>query len=106
MGRFGDFWAIYPRKEAQVPAKRIWNAQGLDSIADTIIADVQKRIALHSQWQDPQYIPHPDRYLREERWNDEINETNSGRRSTSRRHASFDEQLRELERRADLPPGF
>lgn len=71
--RFEEFWMAYPRDEQKKTARNVWLRKKLDRIAGEIIADVEKRKALHAQWQDG-IIPHASRYLREERWKDKITE--------------------------------
>lgn len=70
--RFDDFWKAYPRKAGSKPkAREIWAKQKLDQQADLIIAAVTDRTASDPQWIDPKYIPHPETFLRNQRWNDE-----------------------------------
>lgn len=69
--RFAEFWAAYPKKSARRDALTAWQSRRFDPLADTIIADVQRRAARHKPWLDG-YIPNPATYLRGERWNDEI----------------------------------
>jgi hypothetical protein len=70
--RFPDFWAAYPRKVGDKrKAGKSWERQGLDRIADQIIADVGARTTADPQWQSTTYIPHPLTYLNQQRWNDD-----------------------------------
>ena len=80
---FEKFWEVYPRKEGKKKARESWAKQKLDSLADTIIADVIDRAARHAQWQNKQYIPHPATYLNNQRWTDEILEVNRYERSNA-----------------------
>jgi len=98
---FEEFWKIYPRKVSKKYAKKIWDKNKLDSIADIAIANVLKRLETGS-WGDHRYIPHPATYLNQERWNDEINEEvkNNGyqeRRPKSNTEQFWDETKRNLE---------
>ena len=70
--RFDEFWKAYPRKKDKVRAQTTWMKNQLNEIADLIIADVTKRIALDACWQDKQFIPYPATYLTGKRWEDEI----------------------------------
>jgi hypothetical protein len=70
--KFDDFYQIYPRKKDRKRAEQIWNKLKLDNYAAEIIEDVKLRLRQDGQWQDPQYIPYPATYLRNERWKDEI----------------------------------
>lgn len=69
--RFDDFWSSYPRNVKKKDALTAWKSMKLDKIADTIIADVQKRVDTEWKGQDMQYIPHPTTYLHQRRWEDE-----------------------------------
>jgi len=71
MKRFDEMWAAYPKKANKKQAREIWKRQKLDKIADQIIRDIQARIKTR-QWANPQYIPHPGTYLKNERWKDEL----------------------------------
>jgi hypothetical protein len=71
--RFDEFWNAYPQghRQDRLKARKSWERQHLDDIADTIIADVIWRKLNHVQWQDG-YIPHPTTFLTGRRWEDEI----------------------------------
>lgn len=69
--RFDDFWAVYPRKVSKQTARKAWASGKLDSIADSIIEDVQKRIDTEWKGADMQFIPHPTTYIHQRRWEDE-----------------------------------
>ena len=72
---FSDFWAVYPRKVSKQTALKAWRKLGVDdsmAIADTIIADVQRRVTGEWKGKDVQYIPHPATYLNQRRWEDEV----------------------------------
>lgn len=69
--RFDDFWAVYPNKVKKKDALTAWRSAKLDKIADTIIADVQRRCSTEWKGQDMHYVPHPTTYLHQRRWEDE-----------------------------------
>jgi hypothetical protein len=69
---FDDFWIAYPIKKNKIRAERKWIKEKCYLIKDKIIQDVRERTIKEQQWQDKQFIPHPDRYLSEHLWNDEI----------------------------------
>jgi len=71
--RFSEFYAIYPRHEAKPAAEKAWKRHSLDKLADTIIADVQARIADASQWKqaEKRFVPLPATYLNGRRWEDD-----------------------------------
>lgn len=73
VSRFDDFWEIWPNKVDRIDARKVWHSKKLDPIADKIIAAVEKR-KLTSGWKDDngKYIPGPAKYLRGERWEDQI----------------------------------
>lgn len=70
--RFDDFWSIYPRHVNKTTAMRAWGKlKADDSLTDTILKDIKRR--LDSEWKDAdiQFIPHPSTYLNQRRWEDE-----------------------------------
>ena len=69
---FDEFWKQYPVKKNKLRAKRIWERKKLKPLLILILTDIVKRQQHDSQWQDPQYIPHPSTYLSNELWHDEI----------------------------------
>lgn len=69
--RFDEFWDVYPTKVARKKCLDKWRAKGLDTIADRLIADVQRRCLEHRPWLEG-YIPNPLTYLNQERWDDHI----------------------------------
>jgi uncharacterized protein YdaU (DUF1376 family) len=66
---FDRWWSVYPKKVGKKPCKAIWKRTKPD--ADVLILDAQKRIAGDDQWRSG-YVPNPQTYLNQERWNDEI----------------------------------
>lgn len=73
--RFEDFWKEYPCKKEKKTAKEVWVSKELDKKADVLIEDVVKRKAQDSQWLSG-YIPYAAKYLRREKWNDEMTPIN------------------------------
>lgn len=69
---FDQFWNLYPIKKNKIRTKKIWDQRNYGKIADIICLDVERRKLEEAQWKDPQFIPHPDTYLRNERWTDDI----------------------------------
>ena len=69
---FDTFWKAYPRKSNKAFARRCFdkvkvNQELLDKMLKAIAQ--QKK---STQWQKPEYIPHPSTWLNGERWEDEI----------------------------------
>lgn len=69
--RFADWWAVYPLKVGKKPCEAKWKSRKLDAIADTLIADTLHRAANDSGWLGG-YVPNPETYLNQERWNDDL----------------------------------
>ena len=70
--RFPEFWKAWPahpRKANKKACLKLWKAQALDNLADTIITAVEK-FKLCEDWtkEDRQFIPAPLVWLRQERW--------------------------------------
>lgn len=75
--RFAEFWSAYPVKKGRADAEAKWKARKLDAIADTIIADVKRRLAEDRQWGDG-YIPHGSTYVNGRGWEDAIEPRRTG----------------------------
>lgn len=71
VARFEDFWKVYPNKKGRAAAFKKWKARKLDEIADTIIADVKRRIAKDRDWLRG-YIPHGSTYVNGSGWEDDL----------------------------------
>ena len=67
---FEEFWKIYPKKVDKAEAKKLFEKLPLE-VRQIIIIDVVKRILVHSQWREKEFVPSPARYLRKKLWNDE-----------------------------------
>jgi hypothetical protein len=72
--RFAEFWNLYPVKKGKKHAEASWRRQGLDAIADRIIADVVERKADDRQWREG-FIPHGSTYVNGAGWEDAIDDT-------------------------------
>lgn len=96
--RFADFWSVYPNKVKKTAANAAWKSGKCEKIADTIIADVQRRCETEWKGQDMHYIPHPTTYLHQRRWEDETapTERKDGMgREQPRSNAALDYEQRE-----------
>ena len=69
---FDAFWNIYPRKKDKQRAFKLWVDKGCHEIAQTIIDKVSLQVRQDAQWKNVKFVPHPDTYLRNQRWEDEI----------------------------------
>ena len=68
---FDGWYLNYPKKTNKQKAEALWNKLS-EKKKHLAMLDVPKRLDLHAQWSDKQYIPAPDVYLRNEKWTDEI----------------------------------
>lgn len=75
--RFADWWGEYPRKVKRKTALDVWRRKRLDEMADRLIADVRERMRSDRRWREG-FIPDPTTYLRQERWEDEIERNGGG----------------------------
>ena len=66
---FDRWWSEYPKKVGKKPCRAIWKRIKPD--ADGLIYDVKQRIEMDDQWRRG-FIPNPQTYLNQERWQDEI----------------------------------
>lgn len=70
---FSDWYALYPKKVDKKDCLKIWASKKLYLIADKLIADMKTRAPIiESIAKDKQFIASPARFLRGEKWNDEI----------------------------------
>jgi hypothetical protein len=69
---FDEFWKAYPRKESKQASLSIWKRDNCAVIAEKIMSDVARRKD-SQQWIDG-YIPHPNTYLRQKRYDDDPTE--------------------------------
>jgi uncharacterized protein YdaU (DUF1376 family) len=79
--RFDEFWNAWPtskRKVAKAECQKKWEKHALDSVADTIIAQVNK-LKVTEQWTGG-YEPAPLTYINQRRWEDDAGTPAVGRR--------------------------
>ena len=67
---FNLFWSAYPRKVGKAAAQKAWRNAKPRHLKD--IFDALKVQKTSQQWQDPQFIPHPAKWLNGRRWEDEV----------------------------------
>ncbi|HVT16380.1 MAG TPA: hypothetical protein VHQ90_09415 [Thermoanaerobaculia bacterium] len=70
---FAAWFAAYPRQQGELPARRAWDAAAAAGVLPPL-AEILARLELQkagAQWQNPQFVPLPERYLREHRWRDQ-----------------------------------
>ena len=71
--RFEEFWSVWPaskRKVAKAAVQAKWEKQGLDEVADMIIANVED-LKISDQWMNG-FEPAPLTYINQRRWEDEL----------------------------------
>ena len=72
---FEEFWKVYPKKVNKKNALREFKKKkDIEALMPTILADLEYK-KRSKQWNEDngQYIPYPERYIKNERWND-VNE--------------------------------
>lgn len=70
---FTTFWALYPRKVNRTAATTAWRRTTRTHPAADILTGLRQQLpALEAR--DVQYVPHPDAWLRKERWLDDPTE--------------------------------
>jgi hypothetical protein len=72
--KFTEFYEqAYPRRVAREAAWKAWQKiKPSDDLADQIIGAARLQSATTYKHTDPQYIPHPSKWLNAEQWEDEI----------------------------------
>lgn len=69
---FETFWSAYPRKVARQKAMQAFEELNVD---DELLGIMLNAIKVQNRaWDDPQYIPYPENWLRNHRWEDEVQE--------------------------------
>ena len=79
--KFDEFWNAWPaskRKVAKAECQKKWEKHGLDSVAETIIAQVNK-LKVTEQWTGG-FEPAPLTYINQRRWEDDAGTPAVGRR--------------------------
>jgi len=66
---FDLFWEHYPKKVGKKKVQDKFNAN--EYPIEKILKNLEKQ-KQSTQWQNPQYIPNPETYLNQERWEDEV----------------------------------
>ena len=75
--RFAEFWSAYPNKTARKVCLAKWKSRKLDARADAIIADVRRKASEDRRWLDG-FVPNPETYLNQDRWDDPIQPKRGG----------------------------
>lgn len=80
---FKLFWEAYPRKANQYKARIAWEVVPIDiSVYGNILRAVEA-YSKSEQWKDKLYVPYPEKFLNERRWEDELpTETPTASRKT------------------------
>lgn len=69
---FAKFWNAYPRKSNKFKTRIEWNNIQYDvELYEKILRSVEL-YKQSQQWRDANYIPYPENYLRNEKWEDDI----------------------------------
>jgi len=76
---FENFWQAYPKKVGKGGAYRVWRKLKPNKELQMQILDAVERQKKSEQWKRDggQYIPNPQTWLNQARWDDEISETRS-----------------------------
>ena len=74
---FHSFWIEWPKKRGEKAAREVWDKIRPDVELCQRVVDAVKRQKSSAQWlrNDGQYIPEAARWLKAERWNDEITQS-------------------------------
>jgi len=73
MEKFDEFWSIYPKKVGKLAAYRVWAALKLNGETDSVIEAVKKQMD-SKNWQEKKFIPKPENWLADGRWDDAVEE--------------------------------
>lgn len=77
---FENFWKSYPRKQAKVYARKVWQRLKVDEELFNSIMEALKVHKKLEQWKRDggQFIPHASTWLNQRRWEDEFIQPPSG----------------------------
>lgn len=73
---FDRFWLSYPKKLSKASAQKSFIRQKLHLNIEIILAALEQHKKT-SQWEDPQYIPYPSKWLNNQRWEDDLSYENN-----------------------------
>jgi len=76
---FERWWKVYPRKVSKKRCLAAW--MSIKPEVEFVIADTLNRIKNDFKWQEKQFIPYPETYVRGERWEDEVEPIPKGQSS-------------------------
>lgn len=69
---FERFWNAYPRKVSKPTARIAWRNLPVKVQLYDKIMDALERYKRTHQWRDANFIPYPETFLQDERWEDDI----------------------------------
>jgi hypothetical protein len=71
---FEEFWKVYPRRVEKAAAKKAWLLKVAGGAKPEDIFNGAKRYAdyCRREGNDPKFVKHPHRWIRDERWNDDL----------------------------------
>jgi len=71
---FDEFWALYPKKIAKGDARKAWGQTQAIRPPIKYMIEAIKKHCQQDQWmrEGGKFIPHPATWLRQERWEDEV----------------------------------
>lgn len=76
--RFVEFWAACPRRIGKAAALRKYQVAIRRGVSSQTLLDGMRRYAVACRGKDPQYIAHPETWLNQGRWDDELGATGTG----------------------------
>ncbi len=80
ISNFADFWIQYPIKKNRLRCENIWVKNKLNNNSKEIVEKLT--LIKQTEWKniEERFIPNPDSYLRDRRWEDEIKNTKSSKK--------------------------
>jgi hypothetical protein len=91
---FDLFWESYPKRVKKILALKEWKKLKSFTISD-ILAGIE-RWKLSDQWQDIQFVPDPERFIKYRRWEDEV-PRNAGSKNDKRINRTIEAATRVME---------
>lgn len=93
---FENFWKLYPKKVGKTEAFNIWKSKKLDAIEKKLIQGLENQLKAYSD-KEKQFWKDPERWLKYERWNDELTATGNVQAITSKPPSRIQAVLRAIQ---------
>lgn len=95
---FARWWNLYPRKVGKQDTMKVWKSRNLADKTEELVNKLTAQRETDDKWKQG-FIPNPATYLRQARWEDEIQKSNKVDRDKTYDDARPGETWEQYERR-------